>query len=577
MRHMSRVQWYVIVTYIAILGSSWFHAGPIFAVFSTIAGLLYCSWVAHSSGTLPIIRRAIEWFTIGIILNFAFSFLPTAWHPPELDTVVNLTITGFFILTAMIFANQINWSTIRRLPLLYVDGILLFGMTFVFGYTIILRYIPDIARSSIELVGMSSFALSFIAQLFFFFLLCTTGLHSTAHRLLIQSMLLFIFAIFGYYTFFIRDQLDIASWFFPLYPVSLYGLLQYYRKTHSPEASERWTISYLPYLSLLIVVGGISYVPIPSTIYWSSLIGLFSLFFVRQFFSERQNTRLLRELSLSENELLQRVNEKTERLELRKEEYRRLFLNHPYPIVRMDANGHEKAMNPIAEQYFPAGQLPDQLMEQIVPISWQGTPIEHQLMQLDDGRAFEVTVISIPREHDFYIILADRTHALTEERMLRSLGYQDALTGLPNRRYFEEVLSNELKQWQEGSLLFIDLDGFKHINDQFGHDAGDFVLQETARRLEADLQESEMAARLGGDEFIVFLHRNRAGTILYAESILKRLNEVFLYQAHTMHVTPSIGIARYPEDGTTTSLLLIRADEAMYTVKQADKNAYRFK
>ena len=133
-----------------------------------------------------------------------------------------------------------------------------------------------------------------------------------------------------------------------------------------------------------------------------------------------------------------------------------------------------------------------------------------------------------------------------------------------------------MTQIEAGSLLFIDLDGFKQVNDRYGHDAGDYVLQETANRLRLHLREHEVAARLGGDEFIVFLPRSKSETVRYTEDLINQLNQPFLFHGTAISVTPSIGIARYPEDGVTTSLLLIQADEAMYSVKQHEKNAYRF-
>ena len=321
-----------------------------------------------------------------------------------------------------------------------------------------------------------------------------------------------------------------------------------------------------------------TFLPLAQDVYFPTLIILFSLFTFRQFFSERLNRRLLNELETFEVDLTHRIDRHTAQLELRKEEYRRLFLAHPQPIIRFDGNGYEKAMNPAAERYFPHGYVPDALADQLIAAFLKLETGEKQLlMRPVDGRTFEVTLIPIPDEADLYVILSDLTEALSQEKWLQELGYHDALTALPNRRYFEDHLGAQLATLTEGSLLFIDLDGFKQINDRYGHDAGDYVLQETARRLQLDLTQNDVAARLGGDEFIVFLARSRTETITYAENVLLRLNDPFFFDATAMQVTPSIGIARYPEDGRTTSLLLIRADEAMYTVKQEEKNAYRFK
>lgn len=571
---------YLLITYGVMLLVSRTPFVPIIAVLATLLAVTFVAVKArrwffpkHPERSVGI---AILLFASGLWINFILTFFP---HPPEVDSAANLTLTAFLMLTAIAFSRLIDWSSIRHARLLYVDGILLFGMVFVFGYTVILQHVPTFARSDIEFVAMLGYAISFIAQLFFFLVLYATGLRGPAHRRLIRAMMVFILANFGYYTFFIRDQLTFAACFFPLYAVSLFELAIYFKDVPPKQpARDRLGRPYLPYISLLVLLTGITFLPMAQDVYFPTLIILFSLFTFRQFFSERLNRQLLTELETFEVDLTHRIDRHTMQLELRKEEYRRLFLAHPQPIIRFDGNGHEKAMNPAAERYFPHGYVPDALVDQLIAAFLKLETGEKQLlMRPVDGLTFEVTLIPIPGEADLYVILSDLTEALSQEKWLQELGYHDALTALPNRRYFEDNLGPQLATLNEGSLLFIDLDGFKQINDRYGHDAGDYVLQETARRLQLDLTQDDLAARLGGDEFIVFLARSRAETITYAENVLLRLNDPFFFDATAMQVTPSIGIARYPDDGRTTSLLLIRADEAMYTVKQEEKNAYRFK
>ncbi|HCD58011.1 MULTISPECIES: sensor domain-containing diguanylate cyclase [Exiguobacterium] len=571
---------YLLTSYGLILLVSGTPFVPPVAVLSTLLGVTFVAVKArrwffpkHSERSVGI---AILLFASGLWINFILTFFP---HPPEVDSAANLTLTAFLALTAIAFARLIDWSSIRHARLLYIDGVLLFGMVFVFGYTVILRHLPTFARSDIEFVAMLGYSISFIAQLFFFLILYATGLRGPTHKRLIRAMMLFIVANLGYYTFFIRNELTFAACFFPLYAVSLFELAVYFRDVPPKQpARDRLGRSYLPYISLLVLLAGVTFLSIAQDVYFPTLIVLFSLFMFRQFFSERLNRKLLTELETFEVDLTHRIDRHTAQLELRKEEYRRLFLAHPQPIIRLDGNGHEKAMNPAAERYFPHGYVPDALVEQLNAAFLNLETGEKQLlMRPIDGRTFEVTLIPIPGEADLYVILSDLTEALSQEKWLQELGYHDVLSALPNRRYFEDYLGPQLATLTEGSLLFIDLDGFKQINDRYGHDAGDYVLQETARRLQLDLTHEDLAARLGGDEFIVFLARSRAETITYAENVLLRLNDPFFFDATAMQVTPSIGIARYPDDGRTTSLLLIRADEAMYTVKQEEKNAYRFK
>lgn len=326
---------YLLITYGVMLLVSRTPFVPIIAVLATLLAVTFVAVKArrwffpkHPERSVGI---AILLFASGLWINFILTFFP---HPPEVDSAANLTLTAFLMLTAIAFSRLIDWSSIRHARLLYVDGILLFGMVFVFGYTVILQHVPTFARSDIEFVAMLGYAISFIAQLFFFLVLYATGLRGPAHRRLIRAMMVFILANFGYYTFFVRDELTFAACFFPLYAVSLHELAVYFKDVPPKQpARDRLGRPYLPYISLLVLMTGITFLPMAQDVYFPTLIILFSLFTFRQFFSERLNRQLLTELETFEVDLTHRIDRHTTQLELRKEEYRRLFLAHNRSFV----------------------------------------------------------------------------------------------------------------------------------------------------------------------------------------------------------------------------------------------------
>ncbi|MED5622112.1 diguanylate cyclase domain-containing protein [Ideonella sp. BN130291] len=157
---------------------------------------------------------------------------------------------------------------------------------------------------------------------------------------------------------------------------------------------------------------------------------------------------------------------------------------------------------------------------------------------------------------------------------------QDALTLLPNRRHFSDELARSIaraaRKDEQRALLFIDLDGFKRINDELGHHVGDQLLQAVAQRFAGVVRRSDFVARLGGDEFAVLLEAYTAeGAQLLAQRLIQAVQEPLL-PAHPEHrISASIGIAVYPQDANEPTGLLSRADAAMYLAKHAGKGTVR--
>lgn len=158
----------------------------------------------------------------------------------------------------------------------------------------------------------------------------------------------------------------------------------------------------------------------------------------------------------------------------------------------------------------------------------------------------------------------------------------DSLTGLPNRRLFRDRLEAEIRKahrsGSELALLFIDLDGFKEVNDFFGHDAGDLLLKQAGERLLACVRESDTVARLGGDEFTVILSElnDQAHLESIAQKIINTLAKPFRLNGEVTHISASIGITLYPNDASGPEELIRNADQAMYAAKAAGRNRFRY-
>jgi len=165
---------------------------------------------------------------------------------------------------------------------------------------------------------------------------------------------------------------------------------------------------------------------------------------------------------------------------------------------------------------------------------------------------------------------------------LKFLANHDALTGLPSLRLCKDRLERSLIESRRNDLMsavmFVDLDGFKAINDSYGHEFGDIVLKVTAGRIKAEIRETDTVARIGGDEFVVIITGvPDLGVIKrVAENLVEQVAQVIQVNQQEISIGASLGIALYPEDGNTPEELIRQADRAMYRVKHSGKNNYGF-
>ncbi|MBF0272461.1 MAG: diguanylate cyclase [Magnetococcales bacterium] len=215
---------------------------------------------------------------------------------------------------------------------------------------------------------------------------------------------------------------------------------------------------------------------------------------------------------------------------------------------------------------------------------WRGEMVDRRK---DGSRYIQETTISPVRDRfggvtRFVSVQQDITLRKELEERLRTQAEYDTLTGLPNRRLFDDRLSQAValagRNEAHMVLMFVDLDRFKEVNDTLGHDAGDALLREAARRIALCVRRSDTVARLGGDEFTVILHDVAHPELAQpiATKILEQLTRPFFPHGREAHISGSIGIAVFPEDGNTVESLLKCADEAMYRSKNAGRATFHF-
>ncbi len=181
-----------------------------------------------------------------------------------------------------------------------------------------------------------------------------------------------------------------------------------------------------------------------------------------------------------------------------------------------------------------------------------------------------------------WVFLDDRARAIQAASQAMHLALYDALTGLPNRKLIMERLSQAIararRDHSQVAVLFIDLDRFKPVNDEYGHAIGDLLLKQVAKRLQDCMRESDTVARLGGDEFVALLAETtgQQSIKIAAAKILHALTQPFEVAGHRLEIAASLGAAVYPEHGEDPNALLKSADLAMYDAKNSGRSAIRF-
>ncbi|EPE61919.1 sensory box protein [Exiguobacterium sp. S17] len=315
------------------------------------------------------------------------------------------------------------------------------------------------------------------------------------------------------------------------------------------------------------------------------------LLLIRQFVVAKQNALISHRLHTVNTDLEVAVTTKAHELELREQQYRSLFAYHAEPIFLFDLDGEVLSVNEAGSSVLGhdtetlIGSNILDILEQTDRSAYtnvlrdltNGRPQTLDVnVVTEDGSAHVWQLMNIPMIIDgevegIYAIVKDITQMIVQQEHILYQANHDSLTGLHNRYALQEQIERLIADGRAFTLMFSDLDGFKEINDQFGHHMGDQLLQHIGKRLRSALLPNEYAGRFGGDEFIVVAEHNDD------EILVERLRRLvyrppYFMAGNLVEIHASIGIVRYPEHGTTLKDLLSNADLAMYKAKDKGRD-----
>ncbi|MCG8311690.1 MAG: EAL domain-containing protein [Pseudomonadales bacterium] len=276
----------------------------------------------------------------------------------------------------------------------------------------------------------------------------------------------------------------------------------------------------------------------------------------------------------------------------------------PVSVVITDPQGVIEYVNRAAEK--ATGYSQDAIigshLQKLKPDSIEDHPFDHLWSELKQGKPWEGELLTRKKDGDqfweyghfslvkdeygktihYLAVKEDISLRKTHEEKILQQAHYDSLTGLPNRFLsldrLQQLINDSSRYGDKAALLFLDLDDFKKVNDTLGHDSGDQLLIEAASRLKTVVRSGDTVGRLGGDEFIVLLGglKDAADARHVAENLLERFRNAFKINERELLLTTTVGIAIYPQDGTTASELMRNADSAMYHAKDQGRNTYSF-
>ena len=294
----------------------------------------------------------------------------------------------------------------------------------------------------------------------------------------------------------------------------------------------------------------------------------------------------------------------TEKTLDRSEAFARSIIEHAdVGIITAAADGMIKYVNPAAERIFgyAADELARQSIKMIIPAlpfesSGNAPPDKTGKANIDcelSGRhkqgailPLECTISGFWADDKYFytVIVRDITERKRYEEIIKYQAFYDALTDLPNRVLLKDRMMHEIarvaRNKKKLAVLYLDLDGFKLVNDALGHDSGDKVLKEVAKRLKNSLRATDTVARMGGDEFVILLpdliaRESIAKVSVQLLNVIKQPIDINI-NAQVNFITGSIGVAICPDDGTDYETLLSNADAAMYQAKEKGRNNFQF-
>ncbi|MGE6595873.1 putative bifunctional diguanylate cyclase/phosphodiesterase [Bacillus proteolyticus] len=361
----------------------------------------------------------------------------------------------------------------------------------------------------------------------------------------------------------------------------------------------------LPYISVVMLIVFILVENVFAPILVIGLMVTFAFVLIRHMLVRRQNKILLLAQMQFNSELEKQIELRTEDLVEQKNElyhnqqmFKSLYEHHPDPIFTLDLYGNFLNVNnagttllgyqtnELLNQPYYSLMYEEDLEEIINAFHHvkKGNSISLEIRAYHKNKdIYYLHVTAVPiflKEHisGVYLMIKDITESKQQQEQINFLAYHDTLTELANRRSFHQHLEKAIAQAKISkrpfAVMFIDLDRFKVINDTLGHRVGDLLLIAVAKRLERISTQNMKLARLAGDEFTILIenYNKRTDVQRIADMIVVTMNEPFEIENQHLHISPSIGIAIYPEAGEDPLSILQHADMAMYEAKNKGKN-----
>lgn len=297
------------------------------------------------------------------------------------------------------------------------------------------------------------------------------------------------------------------------------------------------------------------------------------LLIIRQIFIARQHTTLVEKLTERNEQLATRIEHRIQQIKESEQQVLPLFSSHPDPIMRFNQNETATYANLAAQVLFKTSSLSIETPTNSILHLQSSLHLDPHHYLDESNRQHDLTKIPIQissKSVGHFLVLHDVTEQKERQQRIEYHAFHDVLTGIGNRRSLERTFLS-LKS-SVNYLALLDLDGFKLVNDTYGHEAGDYVLIEVARRMDHELEADESIYRLGGDEFALLTSAEDEFSLRRrCKHFLHLLRRPYVYKGQTLHVSASIGVAPFFENDDLESWLK-HADLAMYRIKNREKN-----
>ena len=534
--------------------------------------------VAYKKEQFLIVPRRNFWLLAlgSLCLSVIGSVLETIhlFSPPEsfsgFYSLALFSLSHYLFLYAIFYRIASKKSFSQHL-LAFIDAIILVIFLALVAFHILNELVdPAVNPFPYSLVVIINTSLGLFVFFYFFFIQDTHWVSRTTLFLLFLSI-------------FIRGLYEISSVYFPAFTMQylvfspiLIRLAQsaaiLWHIDHIAEGVNKSPIVQRAWLPLLSLPLFLHYFLDEDGQKQDVFIILF-LLIVRQILITRQHTSIVRQLDTRNEQLAIRVDRRTEQIKASEQQVIPLFMGHPDPIVRFNQDQEPTYANQAAQRIFGLSDMTiDYVTDELHHVQTAlKTGTNHY--QNEANQQFELIPIPIQigdTAVGHFLILHDVTERMARQQQIEYHAYHDGLTHIGNRRSLEKAFHE--KTVALNYLALIDLDGFKQINDTYGHEAGDYILMEVARRLAGALSADESVYRLGGDEFALLTSaKDEVSLRRRCKIFLNQLSKLYQYHGQRLRVSASVGVARHDLESDLEQWLK-QADLAMYRVKHQDKN-----